>query len=348
MSIDLKTLSTRLGLSPTTVSRALNGYPEVSESTRRRVMDMARELDYRPNQGARRLALGRAEAVGIVYPLDASDLGDPLFMAVIEGLSDRLDAAHIELLLASAREKSEMQSYERMVQGGRVDGMIVARTRVVDPRIDYMMKSGLPFVAYGRTGSPQAFPWFDFDNEAGTALAVQELVRLGHQSIAYIHAPLTLNFAWQRHAGYERAMRAAGLAVAPDLVLASGMNRRSGYEVMQAILARPQRPTAIIVDNNLCGVGVMRALLDSGVSVGRDISVIVYDGVPEDTLLPGQSITAVEQPTAYEAGRTLAEMLLSLIAGKEPAQRQVLWQPRLRIRNSIGFAPDRAQHDPTP
>ena len=348
MSIDLKTLSAHLGLSPTTVSRALNGYPEVSEATRRRVMDLARELDYRPNQGARRLALGRAEAVGIVYPLDAIDLGDPLFMEVVEGLSDRFDTAHIELLLASAREKSEMQSYERMVQGGRVDGMIVARTRVVDPRIDYMVKSGLPFVAYGRTGALQAFPWFDFDNEAGTTLAVQELVRLGHKSIAYIHAPLTLNFAWQRHTGYHRAMQAAGLPVPTEMVLESGMNRRSGYEVAQALLARPQRPSAIIVDNNLCGVGVVRALMDGGIAVGRDMSVIVYDGVPEDTLLPGQSITAIEQPTAYEAGTLLAEMVLTLIAGQELVERHVLWQPRLRIRNSIGFAPDRQLHDPTP
>jgi LacI family transcriptional regulator len=339
--IDLKKLSAHLGLSPTTVSRALNGYPDVSESTRRRVVDVARELDYQPNVGARRLALGRADAVGIVYPLDAGDLGDPRFLEVVQGVSDRLDAGNIDLLLVSAREKSELQSYERLVRGGRVDGLIVARTRVIDPRIDYLMQSGIPFVAYGRTGTPQGFPWFDFDNEAGMALAVQELVKLGHTAIAYVHAPLTLNFAWQRHMGYERAMQMAGLTVRSDAIFSAGMDRRSGYGVAARILALTPRPTAIIVDNNLCGVGVVRALLDAGIEIGHDISIIVYDGVPVDTLLRGQWIAAVEQPTAYEAGQTMAEMLLSLIAGKtpEPEQHQVLRQPRFVGANSIGPGP---------
>lgn len=338
MSIDLKQLSTHLGLSPTTVSRALNGYTDVNVLTRRRVVDMARELGYQPNVGARRLALGRAEAVGIVYPLDAGDLGDPRFMEVVQGLSDKLDASKMDLLLVSAREKSELQSYERLVRSGRVDGLIVARTRVDDSRIDYLMQSGVPFVAYGRTGTAQSFPWFDFDNEAGMALAVQELVKLGHTSIAYVHAPLTLNFASQRYLGYQRAMKAAGLNLCPNAIFAAGMNRRSGYSITTEILALSPRPTAIIVDNNLCGVGVVRALMDAGINIGQEMSIIVYDGVPADTLLPGQWIAAIEQPTAYEAGQTLAAMLLAQIAGEKLELHQILKQPMYVGGSSAGLA----------
>lgn len=339
MSIDLKKLAAHLGLSPTTVSRALNGYTDVNELTRRRVVDVARELGYRPNLGARRLAMGRADAVGIVYPLDAGDLGDPHFLEVVQGLSDRLDASNIDLLLVSAREKSELQSYERLVCGGRVDGLIVARTRVNDPRIDYLMQSGIPFVAYGRTGMPQAFPWFDFDNEAGMTIAVQELVSLGHRSIAYVHAPLTLNFALQRYMGYERAMQSANLTVQPSAVFAAGMDRRGGYSITESILALTPRPTAIIVDNNLCGVGVVRALLDADVAIGQEMSIIVYDGVPVDTLLRGQWIAAVEQPTAYEAGQTLAGMVLAQIAGEKLGANQILRQPKFVDGTSAGPAP---------
>lgn len=339
MGIDLKQLSARLGLSPTTVSRALNGYDDVSDATRRRVVAMAKELGYRPNSGARRLALGRTDAVGVVYPLEVADLGDPRFLEVIEGLSDRFEAAGIDLLLVSAREKSELQTYDRLVRGQRVDGLIVARTRVEDARIDYLRQVGLPFVAYGRTAHPDTFPWFDFDNLAGAGLAVEQLAALGHRRIAYLHAPLMLNFATQRHAGFTQAMARAGLEVRREAVISSGMSRRNGYAATQRLLALTPRPTAIIVDNNLCGVGVVRALLDAGVSIGSEISVIVYDGVPSDSVLIGQHVASIEQPTQREAGATMAEMLLTLIEGRPLAEAHVLRQPKFVGGNSIGPAP---------
>ncbi len=339
MSIDLKQLSAHLQLSPTTVSRALNGYPDVSERTRERVMEAARLLDYQPNMGARRLATGRAEAIGIVYPLEAGDLGDPRFLEVVEGISDRLDDANIELLLVSAREKSELQSYQRLVKSRRVDGLIVSRTRVIDPRIEYLLSSGMPFVAHGRSESLTDFPWFDFDNQAGIELAVQALLKLGHRKIAYVHAPMSLNFALQRYLGFEKTMQAAGINDYSKYVYLAGMNRRSGYEVVQRILNANPRPTAIVVDNNLCGVGIARGLIDSQITIGKDISVVIYDGVPVDTLLPGHLIASVEQPTAYDAGQKMADMLLTLIKGEPLEERHVLWQPEFVAANSIGAAP---------
>lgn len=336
MPTDLKQLSARLGLSATTVSRALNGYDDVSAKTRERVEQMARELGYQPNRTARRLARGRADAVGLVYPLDAGDLGDPRFLEVIEGLSDRLEAADMDLLLASARERTELRTYERLVSGGQVDGVIVARTRVVDERIDYLRRTGVPMVAYGRTAEPDDFPWFDFDNEAGMVLAVQQLVALGHRRIAYLHAPLALCFAAQRHAGYQRAMQAAGLPTEPALVLEGGLSRRTGQAAARRLLAGPQRPSALIVDNNLCGVGAVRALLDEGVRIGDELSVIVYDGVPEDMLPAGLQITAIGQPTAYAAGETMADMLLAQVRGEPLAERHRLLQPVFEPGNSIG------------
>ena len=340
MSITLKQLSDRLKLSPTTVSRGLNGFTDVSPVTRERVVKLARELGYQPNSTARRLARGRTDAVGIVYPLDASGLEDPCFLQVIQGLSDRLEVAHIDLLLAAAREQSELQTYERLVSGGRVDGIIVARTRVRDPRIDFLQQAGVPFVAYGRTAEPHGYSWLDFDNEAGTVLAVQEIAKLGHRHVGYIHASPTLNFASQRRAGFERAMRAAGLEIRSDSVVEGGIHRRSGYAAaVRLLMLRPDRPTAIIVDNNLCGIGVVRALLDNRIAIGKEVSVVVYDGVHHDTLLLEQRIAAIEQPTAYQAGETLADMLLTSMQGGVLQHRQVLYQPVFMPGDSIGPPP---------
>ncbi len=339
VAIDLKQLSARLGLSPTTVSRALNGYTDVSEATRARVMEAARELGYQPNLAARRLALGRADAVGIVYPVDTDFMGNPLFLEMIAGVSDRLDDAGIDVLLAVAREKTELRTYERLVRGRRVDGLIVAHTRVVDERVEYLKRVGFPFVGYGRTGSPEGFAWLDFDNEAGSVEAVRRMVALGHRRIAYVHAPLAMNFAAQRHAGFLRGMAEAGIAVRPEYVVPGSLDRRGGYASGRQLLAMPERPTAILVDNNLGGVGVVRALLQAGIAIGREVSVVVNDGVPPDTLLIGQDVAGVTQPTAYESGQTMAGMLLTLIDGKPLEQPQVLRQPVFVDGTSLGPAP---------
>ncbi|MFG5410406.1 LacI family DNA-binding transcriptional regulator [Piscinibacter sakaiensis] len=241
MPVNLKDLSAHLGLSPTTVSRALSGYSDVSPATRERVRQAAQELGYQPNRAARQVALGRADAVGIVYSPATEFLGNPSFLQMLEGLARTLDEAGCDLLLAAAPTEDELPIYDRMVRGRRVDALVVAHTLREDPRIRYLQDSGFPFVAYGRTARADGFPWFDFDNEACSRLAVQALVAAGHRMIAYVHAPLHYNFAFQRHAGFLAAMRKARLPVDPACVLAGSLERRAGYAAARQLLARRQR-----------------------------------------------------------------------------------------------------------
>jgi LacI family transcriptional regulator len=337
--MDLKQLAQALGLSTTTVSRALNGYAEVSEATRVRVVAKAAELGYQPNLAARRLALQKAEAVGIIYPPSVGELGDPRFLEVLGGLNDGLSAAGVDLLLVTTHQRDELSTYARMVHGRRIDALLVARTRVDDPRVDYLIGEGFPFIAYGRTARSAEHAWFDFDNAAGAAMAVRRLVEFGHRDIAYVHAPLDLSFARQRHDGYRAEMARLGVAADVARFVEGGLSRRSGYRAGQSLLAMPSRPTALIVDNNLAGLGVVRSLLDAGMVLGRDISVIVYDGVPDDNLLPSPIITSVDQPTPHDTGRKLAELMQSVQRGTPPASLQVLWQPALTAGQSVGPAP---------
>jgi LacI family transcriptional regulator len=339
MSVDIKYLAASLGVSSSTVSRALNGYADINEQTRERIVQRAKELNYQPNLGARRLARGRADAVGLVYPLDTDYLGNPHFLEMIAAFSDRLDKAGVDLLLAAAREKTELVTYDRLVRGKRVDGVLVANTRVNDPRIDFLKRSGIPFVGYGRCGARDDFAWFDFDNEAGSRIAVQRLAALGHRRIACVHASLEFNFAHQRHAGYLQGLQEAGLQADPNIIVEGSMDRRSGYAAAQKLLALPLRPTAILVDTNNGGVGVLRALLNVGMTLGRDISVVIHGGIPHDTLLD-VDVAAVLQPTAAESGATMADMLLQLIEGAAPlAQPHVLVQPQFVAGRSMGPAP---------
>lgn len=336
MTINLKELSARLGLSPTTVSRALSGYTDVSPATRERVRRLAGELGYQPSRAARQVALGRADAVGIVYSPASEFLGNPAFRETLEGLAHALEQVECDLLLCAAPRQNELRVYDHMVRGRRVDAMVVAHTEREDAHIAYLLEARFPFVAYGRTAHPEGYPWFDFDNEAGSRLAVQRLVALGHRRIAYVHVPLNYNFGYQRHQGFREAMAAAGLAVEPELVIGGSLDRRGGYAAGSRLLSLPRRPTAVIVDNNIGGVGLIRAMLDHGVEIGREMSVIVNEGVPEDTLFAGLDVAAVRQPTPYLSGKTLGEMVGALVQRKPLAHAQVLRQPVLSEGNSIG------------
>ncbi|WP_081060522.1 substrate-binding domain-containing protein [Burkholderia territorii] len=313
VKVNLKALSDALGLSRTTVSRALNGYDDVSEATRERVMKAARELGYVADPTARRLATGRADAIGIVYSFGAGDLGDPRFGEVVAGITERLGERNLDFIIAAARPNAELDTYRRLVDGRLVDGLIVARTLVDDPRIAYLRSNAFPYVAYGRTQAADPYAWFDFDNEAGARDAVRRLIGFGHRRIAMISAPLSLNFAMQRRAGYLAALREAGIDADPALLVECAFTRDGGHEAAQTLLALAERPTALLVDNNISGGGAFRALADSGLRLGRDMSLIVYDGVPPDIAHPHR-VTAVVQPTGHATGRALADLMLDLLA----------------------------------
>ncbi|MES2742333.1 MAG: substrate-binding domain-containing protein [Pseudomonadota bacterium] len=332
--MNLKSLAMALGMSKTTVSRALNGYPEVNRRTRERVLAAAKEAGYEANPMARSLAVGRTNVFGIIHPLAPGALGDPLFLGVVDGMSAALEAARMNLIIAPVSPHNEQPSYEQMVRGRRVDALVVGRTLVCDERIAYLSRAGFPFVAHGRTDLAAPYAWFDYDNAAGIGLAVRRLLGLGHQRVALISAPLELNAARQRQDAFVACMGQAGLALDPRHLIGPAIDRRGGYLAAQRLLACSPRPSAVVVDNHLSGAGAVRALLDAGLEIGRDISVIVWGGM--DDSLADTNVSTIDQPEPHRAGAKMVDMLLALLAGAPPAQLQVLWQPVLLPGASTG------------
>jgi LacI family transcriptional regulator len=335
--MNLKALADTLGMSKTTVSRALNGYPEVSEATRERVLAAAAASGYRANPVARHLAVGRSNVLGILYPLLPADLGDPMFLDVVGGISAALEAAGMNFIIAPVSPSNELPSYQQMVRGRRVDGLIVSRTLADDPRIDYLMAAGFPFVAHGRTNASAHHAWFDYDNAAGIRLALEALLAQGHRRIALLGSPQTLNFARQRRDSFVQCLAEAGLAADPRYLIESAIDRRSGYGAMQQLLAGGQRPTAVIVDNHLSGVGAVRALLDAGIDIGRDMSLVVWGRMAD--ALAGLDVATIDQPDARAAGAKMGTMLLALLEGAPAASLQELRQPVLLPGATIGRCP---------
>ncbi|WP_342618860.1 substrate-binding domain-containing protein [Rhodoferax sp. GW822-FHT02A01] len=334
--MNIKSLAKELGLSTSTVSRALNGYQDVNAQTRQRVEEAAKAMGYRANAGARRLVRGSTEAVGIVYSAGVEYLGNPQFLDMAGGLAERLHTDHYDLMLAVAGDEQDLDIYDRLFRGGRVDAVVLPNTRVQDPRVTYLRKQGYPFLAYGRTGDCGDFSWFDFDNEEGSRQAVQHLNGLGHTDIAYVHSPLELNFAMQRHTGFMRGMAQAGLSFDPAWLSGPAVDRRGGRAAVQALMGLAHPPTAIVVDNNLGGIGVMRGLMDMGVTLGKEVSVVVHGVIPADSLLAGLDATMVTQPTAHNTGTTMAEMVLQVLRDPLAGPYQVLRQPELVAGQTTG------------
>lgn len=323
--MSLKQIAKTLGLSVTTVSRALNGYDDVAAETRQRVEDEARRLGYRPNTFARRLKMGRIDAVGLVFPLQPAPLSNTTFMDMVAEISHELAKQEIDLLLIADEGLADHHAFLRMIESRRVDALIVAHTLQQDPRLQYLQSIGFPFLALGRSDLPMPYAWFDFDNQAGAALAT-----LGHRHIAFLGEHHPQSFIAQRRAGYLAALAAGGIARRDELLRQVAPSRREGYLATRQWLALPQPPTAIVIDGSTQGEGAALALRDSGRLHGeRAVSLIVYDGLPADSLLE-IPVTAITQATRLEVGQQIADMMFRLLAGDAPSSLQVLWQPQLR------------------
>ena len=337
--MSLKRIASELGLSIATVSRALNGYPEVAQRTREAVLAVAARLGYQPDLRARSLALGRPDAVGLVFPITTGDLGDVQFLGVAAALSERLRQASLDLLIVSTSADDEVAAYRRAIRGRHIGAFVVPRTRVHDARLALLQDHGVPYVAYGRSaGLAEDYAWLDADNEKGARLATRRLIDLGHRRIAYLGAPADYNFAALRFCCFSAELASAGLAVHPPMVLRQALDRRSGYAAIQQLLALPEAPSAVLVDNHLAGVGAVHAALQAGLRLGQDLSIIVFDGLGTDSIIRS-AITAVMQPEPAQVGLLLAELILARLDGVPMATLQRLHEPMLLAGDSDGPAP---------
>ncbi len=339
--MNLKELSQHLNLSPTTVSRALNGYPEVGETTRKRVVDEAHRLGYRPNAHARRLATGRAHAIGYVFPSDRTVMIDPLFSDFVAGAADVYTSLGFETLLHAGGQEDEMSVYRRYAEGGAVDGVVVQGSHVDDPRIALLSQLKLPYIVHGRVGDQETgYPWLDIDNRGAFHKATKLLTDFGHQRIALLNGQEKLTFAFHRRQGYENALRDKGLVVDPAIMFSGVMTEENGYRQSKRILQLPKRPTALVLSSMLLVSGAMRAAYELGLAVGKDVSMIAHDdGLPflnAEGLVPALTTTS---SSIRAAGSRVAELLLERIENPDGEMPQELWGVDLIVRGSTGPAP---------
>lgn len=342
--MNLKEFAQKLGLSPTTVSRALNGYPEVSEATRARVDAAARRYHYRPNARAQRLATGRAKAVGHVIPVATRhEIVNPVFADFIAGAGEAYARAGYDMLLSVVSDDQEAAAYRDLRARGAVDGIIVHGPRTDDARIALLNEIGLPFVVHGRASAVDLpYSWLDVNNRRAFRRASEFLLDLGHRRIALINGLEFMDFAARRRAGYSEALAACGLVPEPALLFSAEMTEEAGHRAAAAMLDGPAPPSAFLVSSMISGLGVRRAIESRGLRLGRDISVIIHDD-ELSYLRNGDAVPifTATRSSVRQAGLLAAEMLLAQIDAPSLGPQEKLLEAELIIGQSTGPAPQR-------
>lgn len=329
-------LADSLGISTSTVSRALNGYADVSAKTRARVQEAAKAMGYQPHPVAHRLATGRTGAVALVSSARAGNYLDATFSALLSGAADGLRAhGYFALSVVLPVGENELTELARLLDGRLVDGILLARTRANDPRVSLLQQRGIPFVTHGRTQFNKPHAWVDADNELAFFQAAQRLVSLGHRRIGFINGQTNLTFAVLREQGFRRAVDQHGL-VAQDCPVRHGeVTAASGDQLATELLSVPTRPiTALLCATDAIALGAMAAIRRLGLRVGRDVSVIGY-GNSDAGQYADPPLSTIDH-AIVDNGRHLADLLLRRMAGENDADLTRLEPVHLVPRLSDG------------
>jgi LacI family transcriptional regulator len=307
----LSDVATMAGVSVSAVSRVLTGAADarVSDATRKRITDAARELDYRPNYAARALKFSRTNVVALVVP----DLTNAIVSELMRGVEDEGYDQKYMVLLARAESELEEYALPRLIKEGRIDGALVQAADAMEPaELSEQIDSRLP-VVYVNSNHPADGGYVDLEDELGTRIATRHLIGQGHKRIAFVGGLPSSVTGRRREQGFRDEMASARLPVDERFVTSLGYELVVGRAAVGPLLDADARPTAIVVANINAAFGVLLELRSRGVSVPHDVSVVaIHDAWTADNSWP--PLTTVKMPR-YELGRRAMAALYDRIHG---------------------------------
>ncbi|MDW3225078.1 MAG: LacI family DNA-binding transcriptional regulator [Paracoccaceae bacterium] len=317
MRVTISDMAEALGLTKSTVSRAMNAYPDISEATRLRVERMAEKLGYQPLSHAQAIKTGRTRSLGLVLQLSDHDAQRPFLAEFLAGVSAGASVEGYTLTVASADNDSHLiETFRNLLRDRKADGFILPRARVCDARVEMFRKADVPFVLYGRQDDATGCAWFDVRGEDAMHDAVLHLAELGHRRIGFINGGAIYNYAKLRRAGFVTGMAAAKLEIDPALLLENAVTLEEGTRAGAKLLDLANPPTAIVCAVDRVALGVYSAASARHLRIGTDISVIAYDGIQEGAhARPPLTTFSV---SSRDAGARLAGLLIRRIGGEPP------------------------------
>ncbi|QHT63542.1 LacI family transcriptional regulator [Paenibacillus lycopersici] len=334
MSVTIKDVARIAGVSPSTVSRVVSNHPRISQETSRRVKAIMAELDYHPNIMAKSLVSKTTKTLGILLPRPAEELFANFFFGeLIRGIVTQAARAGYDMLLTTVTsESTELETISRLVLGHRIDGILLLSSRTSDPIIGFLQEHQFPFVLIGRSDEYPNVLSIDNNNIQAAADATNHFIAQGHTRIGFISGPPNLVVSQDRLTGYRKALRDHRLEFRQEWVIEGDLLQESGFRAMSFFMSLPERPTALVVFDDLLAFGVLRGLTELGYSVPGDICLVSFNNIPLSELA-STPISSIDIGT-YQLGYTASQSLLRVVQDEPLSQKQIIIPHRLIVRES--------------
>jgi LacI family transcriptional regulator len=332
----IKDIARLAGVSATAVSMALKDHPRISRTTRERIADIAKKLDYWPNSVARSLKSNRSGTLGIVI----TSIMNPFYPELAKGIEDKAMERGYSIILCSTNYDASRQRYfVNILRSKGVDGIIFSSVEIDDPHIVPLVEDGFPLVLVNRRTRnkllEKKIDYVVLDNVAGGYMAMDHLYRLGHRRVALIVGSLTTSTAVERTEGAQKALLDCGLTIDPRLVIECNFSWERAYQATIGLLSLSHPPTAIFAQNDYMALGVREAILDSGRRIPQDVALVGFDDIAASAIR-GVDVTTINQKK-YEMGALAVDILIQKIEGKGGPVKQIVLPPEIIIRGSCGW-----------
>lgn len=280
MAVTIKDVAALAGVSPSTVSRTCKNNPSISEETKERVRKAMAELGYEPNFQASNLASQNSRTIGIILPASAKEVYENSFyLEAIQGISHYCNGRQYMPTIVTGQDEAEiLDAVRSMSRSGKVDGFIILYSKKDDPVIDYLFNEGLLYILIGKaTQYTNQTIYIDNDNLLAGREAAEYLYQLGHRRIAYLGSDSSLMFSADRKAGYQLALASHQLPVRPEYCVEVKNVSENNEEAIRGLLMQKDRPTAILVSDDILAVSLERVCLENHLAIPEDLSIISFN-----------------------------------------------------------------------
>lgn len=326
MAVTIKDVARLANVAPSTVSRVIANSSRISEKTKEKVREAMDQLGYHPNFIARSLASQTTQAIGLVMPSSTDKVfQNPFFPTVLRGISEAANDRQYALYMTTGKTEDDIyDGVVQMVQGGRVDGVVLLYSKVEDRILSYLQQRNFPFVVIGKPFKHvEEITHVDNDNFRATKEVTEYLINLGHEAIAFIGGDLNLVVTVERLLGYEKALRDAFISLVPEYIIHEEFLREGGQEAVRELMSLEKPPTALVVVDELMALGVLNTLDEMGIKVPDDISIISFNNVmlSEMSRPPLTSVDIGIFDLGFEAAKSLIQKIEN---PKEPIKRIII------------------------
>jgi LacI family transcriptional regulator len=324
-------------ISTTSVSMALNNSPRISKETKKRVLRIAKRLNYRPNYIARSLVIKKTHTIGVLI----TTIMNPFYPELAKGIEDKARELGYNIVLCSTDYDLKLEKYYiDILRSKGVDGIIFSSVEVNDPNIKPLVEENFPFILVNRRihnrNIERKIDYIVLDNYLGGYMAMEHLIKIGHRRIGILAGSFKVSTALERTEGVKKALMDYGIKLKSNFMVECNFSKELAYHATKKFLAMEPSPTAIFVENDFMALGAREAVLDAGLKIPENMALVGFDDIAFSAL-KGVEITTVSQKK-YEMGSLAVKILIDKIENRIPTMvNQIFLTPELIIRNSCGY-----------